>query len=118
MTVTIALLLYKIVSLLVGLFFAYMGYRLFMAGVWGQAGELDAQFGNNKILLKKGAPGTFFALFGTVIVAFTIWRGLDISTTTTTELNSLNKVSQSSLSKPDNNIPEIPESLPEEGDSK
>jgi hypothetical protein len=118
MTEIIALLLYKVVSLLVGLFFAYMGYRLFMAGVWGQAGELDAQFGNNKILLKKGAPGTFFALFGTVIIAFTIWRGLDLSTTnTTTELKS-NKVSQSSLSEPENSIPEIPESLPEEGDSK
>jgi hypothetical protein len=47
MDFTVAALLYKLVSLLVGLAFAYMGYRLFMSSVWGQAGELDAQFGKN-----------------------------------------------------------------------
>jgi hypothetical protein len=79
---SLAVFLYKIVSLLVGLAFAYMGYRLFMSSVWGQAGELDAQFGKNKILLKKAAPGTFFALFGAVVVALTIWKGLTFETTT------------------------------------
>ena len=108
MTTIVALLLYKIVSLFVGLFFAYMGYRLFMAGVWGHAGELDAHFGDNKVLLKKSAPGTFFALFGTVIVAFTIWKGLDFSRTT--ELRPLKtkvKISQNSQEP----IPTVPENL-------
>ncbi|MFQ5964932.1 MAG: hypothetical protein ACE5KZ_11695 [Candidatus Scalinduaceae bacterium] len=68
---------YKIVSLLVGLSFSYMGFKLFIAGIWGKAGELDAQFGENKLILKKAAPGTFFVLFGTIIVGLTIWRGLE-----------------------------------------
>lgn len=51
-----------------------------MSGVWGHAGELDAKLGDNKIVLKQAAPGTFFALFGTVIIAFTIVKGFDIKT--------------------------------------
>jgi len=75
-----SLLIYKTASLLVGLVFAYMGYRLFMAGVWGEAGDLDAQFGKNKLLLKKAAPGTFFVLFGAIVIALTIWKGFTVNT--------------------------------------
>ncbi|MDW3192083.1 MAG: hypothetical protein R8G66_06955 [Cytophagales bacterium] len=70
--------IYKVMSLLVGLASCYMGYRLFMNGVWGEAGDLNAQFGDNKLVLKKAAPGTFFAVLGTVVICFTLWKGLDI----------------------------------------
>jgi len=53
--IIISLTSYKIISLLVGGIFAYMGYRLFMAGIWGHAGELEAEFGDNKLVLKKAA---------------------------------------------------------------
>lgn len=76
-TIILSLAAYKIVSLLVGLAFSYMGFKLFIVGIWGQAGELDAQFGDNKVVLKKAAPGTFFVLFGTIIVASTILKGLE-----------------------------------------
>ena len=64
-------------SLLVGSIFAYMGYLLFKAGIWGHAGELEAEFGDNKLVLKKAAPGTFFALFGAIIIAITLYKGLE-----------------------------------------
>lgn len=67
---------YKIVSMCVGLFFGYMGYRLFMSSIWGNAGNLNAEFRDTKLVVKQAAPGTFFALFGTVIVAFSVLTGI------------------------------------------
>lgn len=77
---------YKICSLLVGLVFCYLGYKLFLAGVWGNAGDLNARFNNNKIVLKSAAPGTFFVLFGTIVIALTIWKGLEFESHTTESL--------------------------------
>ena len=62
---------------MVGFLFSYMGYKLFMNGIWGHAGEIDSQFGDNKLVVKKAAPGTFFALFGAIIVGMTVWKGLE-----------------------------------------
>ena len=74
-----SLVVYKVVSLIVGLLFSYMGYKLFMSGIWGHAGEINSQFGDNKIVVKKAAPGTFFALFGAIIVGMTVWKGLEFN---------------------------------------
>jgi hypothetical protein len=68
--------LYKIIALCVGLLFGFMGYRLFMAGIWGNAADLDAQFRDSKLVMRKAAPGVFFALFGTIIVAYTVFVGI------------------------------------------
>jgi len=73
----IALTIYKIMSLLVGTLLTYLGYRLFMAGVWGNAGEVEGTFSDNKIIIKKAAPGTFFVLAGAIILGFTIYKGLN-----------------------------------------
>ncbi|SHF34667.1 hypothetical protein SAMN04487965_1994 [Microbulbifer donghaiensis] len=72
-----SLISYKITSLVVGCVFAYMGYRLFMSGIWGHAGELETGFGDSRVVIKKAAPGTFFALFGAVIIAITLYKGLE-----------------------------------------
>lgn len=73
------LVIYKIVSLLVGLSFAYMGYRLFMADKTKNAGSLDASSGEHKISLKNAAPGIFFSLFGTVLIVFSVLKGISYS---------------------------------------
>ena len=70
---------YKIFSLLTGLALCYMGYRLFLAGVWGASGDLDAKYSNTRLILKGAAPGIFFALFGTIVITATIFKGLEIS---------------------------------------
>lgn len=72
---------YKISCLAVGALFAYMGYRLFLADKVESAGDLDVSVNKNRLLLKKAAPGTFFALFGTVVIAFTILKGVEYQST-------------------------------------
>ncbi len=76
--VTLIVALYKIVCLAVGLAFAYMGYRLFLAGIDRPAGNLQAEAEAGKLSLTGAAPGVFFALFGTAVIGFTIIRGLNI----------------------------------------
>lgn len=72
-----SLISYKLASLIVGSVFAYMGYRLFMSGIWGHAGQMETAFGNTKVVLKEAAPGTFFAIFGALIIAITLYKGLE-----------------------------------------
>ncbi|WP_323774693.1 hypothetical protein [Alcanivorax sp.] len=90
---------YKIFCLLVGLAFGYMGYRLFMVGIWGSSGDVDASFGEIRLLIKKAAPGSFFAIFGAIIVGFTIFRGYEIHDLRGRE-------------EPSNEKPEIPKESP------
>jgi len=68
----ISVLLYKIATLLLGGFSIYLGYKLFIKGVWGNAGDLKANFSNNKLVLKSAAPGTFFAVLGAIIIVTSI----------------------------------------------
>lgn len=70
--------IYKVASLIVGLGFGYMGYRLFMAGIQGSAGDLEASSGSQALKLSRAAPGTFFALFGAAVIVATIVQGFDV----------------------------------------
>ena len=73
---TLAIVAYRVISLFVGLAVVNMGYKLFAAGVFKKAGELAADFGN-KSLFVRGAPGTFLALFGSGVIVFALWQGLE-----------------------------------------
>ena len=75
MDTTLSLLIYKLVSLGCGVLVCFFGYRLFVLGIFGNAGELDSQFQNNKLVLKKAAPGTFFSLFGACVIGVALWKG-------------------------------------------
>ena len=72
-----ALVGYKALTLLVGLAFGHMGYRLFLADKIGSAGDLEGKWANYSLSLKAGAPGVFFSLFGTIIIAITLLKGLN-----------------------------------------
>ncbi len=80
MTVTAAAILgfyaYKLGCLAAGSLFAVLGYKLFVAGVVGDAGSLDARHKDTKLTLRDAAPGTFFALFGAVVIVVTLWQGV------------------------------------------
>ena len=69
----VALTIYHVTVLLVGFGAIVLGYRLFCRGVYEQ-GELAVQ-GRGYRLFQRGAPGMFFALFGTVVVIVGVWRG-------------------------------------------
>ena len=75
-TMLMALTIYKVVTVLTGLGFAFLGYRLFIHGIFTEAGELRTNWDNRGLVLRKAAPGTFFALFGVIIVCVSLWRGL------------------------------------------
>jgi hypothetical protein len=60
----------------VGLIVVYLGYRLFCRGIFDTGGDFEATWHDNKLILKRAAPGTFFALFGTLIIAVSLWHGI------------------------------------------
>ena len=78
-SITFAMLLYKVSSLVAGLAAIWMGYRLFMAGIWGQAGDIEGRFKETNVVVKQAAPGTVFALVGMVIVCFVVFKGMNIT---------------------------------------
>ncbi|MCH8266432.1 MAG: hypothetical protein IH846_02825 [Acidobacteria bacterium] len=61
----------------VGFGFAALGYRLFVLGVL-QTGDLEAVWNDRKLLLERAAPGTLFALFGSVMIGLSLLRGPDV----------------------------------------
>jgi hypothetical protein len=70
--------LYKSLCLLSGVLLSFWGYKLFMAGNWGNAGHAEGSFGDNKILIKKAAPGTFFVLMGAIVLAISVYKGMAV----------------------------------------
>ena len=95
--------LYKLACLFIGFGFCWMGYRLFVNGIWGNAGDFEAQFKDNKLIMKRAAPGTFFALFGAIIVSLTILKGLDFKSYTSVGPRPIipTKTSEEPLKLPD-----------------
>ena len=88
--------IYKLASLSVGMLTIYLGYSLFIKGIYAGAGDLLAKSKGGsdaipeiEVTLKKAAPGTFFALFGMLVIAFTLMQGISYSgTTSTKEINN------------------------------
>ena len=76
MDTTLALFIYKLVCIGSGLLVCYFGFRLFILGIFTGAGDLTSQFQSTKLVLKKAAPGTFFALFGAAVIGVSLWKGL------------------------------------------
>ena len=74
-SIVVSFTIYKIASLATGMAFSYLGYRLFMAGIWGDAGHLDTRLKDAKLVLRGAAPGTFFAVLGAVIVVTALIQG-------------------------------------------
>ena len=79
LAVVIGITSYKLACLAVGSLFCVLGYYLFKLGIWGNAGNLEAKFADNKLVLKSAAPGTFFAVLGAVIIIVTIWQGINFN---------------------------------------
>jgi hypothetical protein len=75
--IVISIVLYKISTLAAGVALSFMGYRLFMAGIWGESGNIEAKVHKYSLVIAKAAPGTFFALFGAIVVVVSLYRGLD-----------------------------------------
>ena len=58
----------------------YLGYRLFILGVTGQA-SLSVNSASVSGQLLNAAPGLFFAVGGIIVLVFVVWKGVKISFT-------------------------------------
>jgi hypothetical protein len=70
----------RITVTIAGIVFAYLGYRLFVLGVLSPSGDVEAIWGNNKLLLKRASPGIFFALLGAIIIIAALFYHPSITT--------------------------------------
>ena len=77
--VLLVLILYRSIAIIAGVVVTYLGYKLFVLGIYQKAGELKAGWSGKSLALRQAAPGTFFALFGTAVVVVSLWRGIDIN---------------------------------------
>jgi hypothetical protein len=89
MAVMVGTIIYKLTSLLIGFGLVYLGYKLFLAGIFEGGGDLNATFSDNKLTLKKASPGIFFALFGTIVIAMALWKGQELEQNTEIPSNVL-----------------------------
>jgi hypothetical protein len=73
----VSALIYKLGLVGIGFLVIYLGYKLFVNGIYGKTGDLIANWNEYKLVLKRGAPGTFFALFGTSVVLIGILKDVE-----------------------------------------
>ena len=66
---------YKIICILSGLLIIFLGYKLFIKGIFTESGEIESNWKDIKLIVKKAAPGTYFVLFGSIIVGMTVFKG-------------------------------------------
>ncbi len=73
--------IFRVSSLFIGMFSIYLGYKLFMNGIWGDAGSFKVNSEDLNLVMKNAAPGTFFALFGSGIIIASLAIGVNVSYT-------------------------------------
>jgi hypothetical protein len=71
----------RVTMVIAGVVFAFMGYKLFVKGIYDSTSDIHAVWADKRLAITKAGPGIFFALFGVVVVAIGIWRdtGLDVN---------------------------------------
>jgi hypothetical protein len=74
---------YKITCLLTGLSIISLGYKLFVKGIFSESGDVEGSFKDYKLIIKKAAPGTYFVLFGSLIIGLVIFKGISTDETLT-----------------------------------
>lgn len=76
----IYLTIFRVSIIAAGIVSIVLGYRLFCKGIWPEVGSgketsLNADIGGHKLTLKNAAPGTFFAMFGVIIISLMFASG-------------------------------------------
>jgi len=73
---------YKITCLVIGLIIIFLGFRLFMRGIFNESGDVEGGWKDLKIIVRKAAPGTYFVIFGSLLIGLTVYKGLSTEETT------------------------------------
>jgi len=75
----IYLALYRVSIIFVGAMSIYLGYKLFVKGITTEPGAtgagVEASFGETRFSMTNAAPGTFFSLFGIIVISVMIVNG-------------------------------------------
>ena len=69
--------LFKMIPAIGAILSIYLGYRLFILGVTGQA-SLSIDSHSVKGQLLNAAPGLFFAVGGIVVLVVVVWKGVSL----------------------------------------
>jgi hypothetical protein len=94
-----SLVTYKIVILVVGFLFAFLGYKLFLKGISGGF-KLSAEYKGVKADLISASPGIFFILTGTIIIGIGLYKGLTFEEVRPTGPPLSSGSEESALAKP------------------
>lgn len=65
----------RLIICLGGIFFGYLGYKLFLAGLTAGDSKLNVESKTMKIILSGTGPGLFFMAFGAIILLTAILKG-------------------------------------------
>ncbi len=68
---------FKTIPAVGAIFAIYLGYRLFILGVTGQA-SLSVESKSVSGQLLNAAPGLFFAVGGIVVLIVVVWKGVQV----------------------------------------
>lgn len=68
---------YKIACLFTGLIIIFFGYNLFVKGIFNNDGEVEGSWNNFKLIIKRAAAGTYFIIFGSIIISMVVFKGLE-----------------------------------------
>jgi hypothetical protein len=98
---------YKLTCLAVGLTVIVLGYFLFMKGLYKGSGDLEGSWKDYKIAIRKAAPGTYFVIFGSLIISHTLYKGFESE-----EYKSLNSITPTAEVQKSNSTPVIIDTLP------
>ena len=71
--------IYKVASVACGAFVCWLGYKLFLSGLWNPSGDVEAKFHSISLVIKSAAPGTFFAVLGMSLSLVAVYRGYDLN---------------------------------------
>src|SRR5215813_8827954 len=66
--------IFRVFCLIAGLGFGYLGYKLYVKGVFDKTQDIKASFGNAKVALRHVAPGVVFGVAGIIIAVLGVIR--------------------------------------------
>jgi hypothetical protein len=68
-----------VAALLIGTLCVFLGYRLLMRGIYAEA-DSKAVWSNGGLLIKRGAPGVIFAVFGAAMIVLSLMHSKEFRT--------------------------------------
>lgn len=99
----------RIVIVIGAVFFAFLGYKLFLKGKDSGPGKLEVQSDILRVIVSGQGPGLFFMAFGAIILVFSIVNGGAKVSESSSELKNV-EAYQNAITELRNNIDQLDQS--------